>query len=171
MTIRRNSMRHLKDRELKQLVKEFVNQFPSSTESLHSVKHLEEEIIEGNLVFFTDGKPWIVRIQGRLLPSLKYDQVLFTLPKIVVDMGAVPHVANGAHIMRPGIRHIEGQFDKDGVVAILDEKYRKIIALGIAEQNSESTQSATKGRVITNIHYVGDPLWKSFTLSNRPKTD
>lgn len=164
-------MRHLKDRESKQVIREFMNQFPSSTKTLDSVKHLEEEMVEDSVVFFADGKPWIVRVQGRLLPSLKYDVVLGTLPKIVVDMGAVPHVANGAHIMRPGIRQIEGQFDKDDLVAICDEKYRKIIALGIAEEDAESMRSMTKGRVIANIHYVGDPLWKSFTLSNRPKME
>ncbi|MGD0423047.1 MAG: PUA domain-containing protein [Candidatus Bathyarchaeia archaeon] len=164
-------MRHLKDRESKQVIKEFVNQFPSSTDSLDSVKHLEEEMVEDSLVFFADGKPWIVRVQGRLFPSLKYDVVLVTLPKIVVDMGAIPHVANGAHVMRPGIRHIEGQFDKDDLVAIYDEKYGKIIALGIAEQDAESMRSMTKGRVIANMHYVGDPLWKSFTPSNRLKME
>lgn len=171
MNIARGSMRHLKDRESKQIIKEFVNRFPSSMESLESAKHLEEEMVEGSLVFFVDRKPWIVRVQGRLLPSLKYDLVLVTLPKIVVDMGAVPHIANGAQIMRPGIRQIEGRFNKDDLVAILDEKYRKIIALGIAEHDSETMGSMTKGLVITNIHYVGDPLWKSFTLSNRPKID
>lgn len=164
-------MRHLKDRESKQIIKGFMSQFPSSMESLDSVKHLEEEMVEDSLVFFADGKPWIVRVQGRLLPSLKYDLILGTLPKIVVDMGAVPHVANGAHVMRPGIRQIEGQFGKGDLVAIYDEKYRKIIALGLAEQDSESMRSMTKGRVIANIHYVGDPLWKSFTLSNRPKME
>jgi len=146
-----------------------VNQFPPSTESLDSVKHLEEEMVEDSSVFFADGEPWIVRAQGRLIPSLKYDVVLVTLPKIVVDMGAVPHIANGAHIMRPGIRHIEGEFHKDDVVAIYDEKYGKILALGIAELDAESMRSMTKGSVIANIHYVGDPLWKSFTLSNKLK--
>ena len=162
-------MRHLKDRESKQIIKEFMNRFPASTESLDSVKHLEEEIVEDSLVFFTDDKPWIVRIQNRFLPSLKYDQVLNSLPKIVVDMGAIPHIANGAQIMRPGIRQIEGQFSAEDVVVIVDEKYRKIIALGIAEADSEKMRSMTKGRVITNIHYVGDPLWKSFNPSNRLK--
>jgi len=171
MSIARYIMRHLKDRESKQIIKEFLTRFPSSGQSLDSVKHLEEEMVEDGLVFFTDGKPWIVRVQGRLLPSLKYDLVLVTLPKIVIDMGAVPHIANGAHIMRPGIRQIEGQFDNDDLVVILDEKYRKIIALGIAEKDSDTMRSMTKGRVITNIHYVGDPLWKSFTPSNRPKID
>jgi PUA-domain protein len=158
-------LRHLKDRESKQIIKEFVNRYPSSMESLNSVKHLEEQVVEDSAVFFVDGKPWIVRTQGQLLPSLKYDLIVNMLPKIVVDMGAIPHVANGAQIMRPGIRQIEGQFNKNDLLAILDEKHRKIIALGIAEMDSEMMRSLAKGRVITNIHYVGDPMWNSFTIS------
>ena len=158
-------LRHLKDRESKQIIKEFVNRYPSSIDSLNSVKHLEEQVVEDSAVFFVDGKPWIVRTQGQLLPSLKYDLIVNMLPKIVVDMGAIPHVANGAQIMRPGIRQIEGQFNKNDLLAILDEKHRKIIALGIAEMDSETMRSLAKGRVITNIHYVGDPMWNSFTIS------
>ena len=97
--------------------------------------------------------------------SLKFDAVLNTLPKVIVDMGAVPHVANGAQIMRPGIRQIEGRFVKDELIVILDEKYRKTIALGIAEVDSETMQSMTKGRVINNIHYVGDLLWNAFSTA------
>ena len=132
---------------------------------MNSVKHLEEQTVEESAVFFVDGKPWIVRIYGQLLPSLKFDSVVNMLPKIVVDMGAVPHVANGAQIMRPGIRLIEGQFKKDDLVAILDEKHRKVIALGVAEVDAQTMRSMDKGRVLTNAHYVGDPLWSSFAVS------
>jgi PUA-domain protein len=159
------ALRHLKDRESKQIIKEFMNRFPSSMQSLNSVKHIEEQTVEDGAVFFADGKPWIVRTQGRLFPSLKNDPVLNMLPKIVVDMGAIPHVANGAQIMRPGIRQIEGQFNKDDLVIILDEKHRKVIALGVAEIDSETMRAMTKGRVITNIHYVGDSLWNAFAMS------
>jgi len=162
-------MRHLKDRESKQIIKDFTTRFPASTKSLDLVRHLEEEMVEDNLVLFADDKPWIVRIQGRLFPSLKYDQVLVTLPKIIVDMGAVPHIANGAQIMRPGIRQIEGHFNRDDVIIIEDERHRKMIALGIAETDSEQMRTMTKGRVIANIHYVGDPLWQAF--ANKPETD
>ena len=164
-------MRHLKDRESKQIIKEFVNQFPSSRESLNAVEHLEEQKVEDNTVFFADNKPWILRVHGRLFPTLRYDSLVATLPKVVIDMGAVAHVANGAHVMRPGIRKIEGQFAKDDLVAIKDERYEKTIALGIAEQDAESMRTVTKGRVIANIHYVGDEAWKSFSISNTPKME
>lgn len=154
------AMRHLKDRESKQIIKEFINHFPSSADLLNS-KHLEELSVEDTSVFFADGKPWILRTKGILIPSLKFDAILATLPKIIVDMGAVPHVANGAPIMRPGIRQLEGHFSKGDLVAILDEKHRKTLALGVAGMDSETMQSVTKGRVIDNIHYVGDLVWNS----------
>jgi PUA domain protein len=159
------AMRHLKDRETKQIIKDFTTKYPSSVEPLSSVEHLEELTTEDALVFFADGKPWILRTTKGLLPSLKFEVVLNTFPKVIVDMGAVPHIANGAQIMRPGVRRIEGQFAKDELIVILDEKYRKTIALGIAEVDSETMQSMTKGRVINNIHYVGDPVWNAFSTA------
>jgi PUA domain protein len=129
------------------------------------VKHLGELTIEDASVFFADGKPLILHTSKGIFPSLKFEAVLSTLPKVIVDMGAVPHIANGAQIMRPGVRKIEGQFAKDDLVVILDEKHGKAIALGIAEINSDAMQSMTKGRVINNVHYVGDPVWRSFATA------
>jgi len=159
------AMRHLKDRETKQIIKDFTTKYPSSVEPLSSVEHLEELTTEDGVVFFADGKPWILRTTKGLLPSLKFEVVLNTFPKVIVDMGAVPHIANGAQIMRPGVSKIEGQFAKDELIVILDEKYRKTIALGIAEVDSETMQSMSKGRVINNIHYVGDPVWNAFSTA------
>ena len=159
------AMRHLKDRESKQIIKDFITKYPSSLDPLRLVEHLEELATEDALVFFADGKPWIIRTTKSLLQSLKFDAVLNTFPKVIVDMGAVPHIANGAQIMRPGISKIEGKFAKGELIVILDEKYRKTIALGIAEVNSEIMQSMTKGRVINNIHYVGDPVWNAFATA------
>jgi PUA-domain protein len=155
------ALRHLKDRESKQIIKEFTSRFPSSANFLNSTKHLEELSVEDTSVFFADGKPWILRTKGILIPSLKFDALLVTLPKVIVDMGAIPHVANGAPIMRPGIRQLEGHFSKGDLVAILDEKHRKTLALGIAGMDSETVQSMTKGRMIENMHYVGDVAWSS----------
>jgi PUA domain protein len=154
--------RHLKDKETRQLLKEFVQRFPSSEPTLRSTKAFEELSVAENLIFFADGKPIILRTQAGLLPSLKFDELINHLPKIVVDMGAVAHVVNGAQIMRPGIRQFRGDFAKGDLVVIVDEKFNKAIALGLAEMDSESMKLLSKGRVITNLHYVGDELWKSF---------
>jgi len=160
-------MRHLKGKESKQLIREFLEQYPASADSLNAAIHLEELIVPDGAIFFVDGRPLILRTKRGLIPSLKFDSVVNALPKVIVDMGAVRHVANGAQIMRPGIRQIEGRFSKDDLVAIQDEKYRKTIALGAAEVDSELMQSMDKGRVIDNIHFVGDDLWTSFSETSK----
>ncbi len=155
--------RHLKDKEAKQLVKEFIQQYPSSEQFLRSGKAVEEEIVGENRVFFVSGRPLILRTSFGFLPSLKFDEVINSLPKIVVDMGAVAHVANGANIMRPGIKEIRNDFAKGQLLLIVDEKFGKNIALGKGELDSGAMRAASKGRVIVNMHYVGDELWHSFT--------
>jgi len=145
------------------LLKEFIERFPSSEPTLRSAKSFEELSVEQSLIFFADGKPVILRTREMLFPSLKFDELINAMPRVVVDMGAVAHVANGAQIMRPGIRQFKGEFAKGELVVVADEKFNKAIALGVAEMDSEAMKSQTKGRVIQNIHYVGDELWKSFT--------
>jgi PUA domain protein len=154
---------HLKDREVRQLLKEFVQKYPSVEHSLRSAANFEELSVDKSSVFFVDGAPLILRTLGSLLPSLRFDELIDALPKIVVDMGAVAHVVNGAQIMRPGIRQFGNDFAKGDLVVIVDEKFGKKIALGLAETDSQAMKSLGKGRVITNLHYVGDELWKSFT--------
>lgn len=109
-----------------------------------------------------DQRPLIIRTKDLLLPSLRFDELINTLPKIVVDMGAVAHVANGAQVMRPGIKQIRGSFGKGDLVVIVDEKFGKAISIGIAEMDSNAMQSTSKGKVIANVHFVGDVLWQSF---------
>jgi PUA domain protein len=154
---------HLKDKEVRQLLKEFVEKYPSVERSLRSAENFEELSVDKSSVFFVEGAPLILRTEGGLLPSLKFDELINDLPKIVVDMGAVAHVVNGAQIMRPGIKQFDNDFAKGDLVVIVDEKFGKKIALGLAEMDSQAMKSLSKGRVITNLHYVGDELWKSFT--------
>lgn len=144
------------------MLKEFIERFPLSEPTLRSAEIFEELPVADSLVFFVDKRPLILRTQAGLLPSLKFDELINGLPKIVVDMGAVAHVANGAQIMRPGVKHFGDDFPKGDLVVIVDEKFNKAIALGFAEVDSETMKSLSKGRVITNLHYVGDELWKSF---------
>ena len=153
---------HLKDKEVRQLLKDFTGKFPSAGPALESAKNFEELSVDENSIFFVDGKPLILRTRAGLLPSLKFDELINALPKVVVDMGAVAHVVNGAQVMRPGIKEFGDDFANGDLLVIVDEKFGKKIALGLAEMDSQSMKSLSKGRVIANLHYVGDELWKLF---------
>lgn len=155
--------KHLKDKEAKQLLREFTQRYPSSESLLGSGREVEEQEVGENSIFFLNGKPLILRTKFGLLPSLKFDEFLNVLPRIIVDMGAVSHLVNGANVMRPGIRDIRKDFSKGDLLVIADEKFGKSIALGQADMDSSAMKTASKGKVIANLHYVGDELWKSFT--------
>lgn len=157
--------RHLKDKEAKQLLKEFAKQYPASEPHIRASKDIEEEVVGEDHVFFVSGRPLMLRTKLGFLPSLKFDEFINSLPKVVVDMGAVAHLANGAHIMRPGIKEILGDFKRADLLLVVDEKFGKSIALGKAEMDSGAMKAASKGKVIANLHHVGDELWKAFTVN------
>ncbi|MBI4980088.1 DUF1947 domain-containing protein [Candidatus Woesearchaeota archaeon] len=100
-------------------------------------------------------------LSERLIPHLKLLQARpELLKKIVVDMGAVKFMVSGADVMRPGIVEIEVGINKEDLVVIVDANNRKPLAVGIALFNSEEMQAMASGKVIKNVHYVGDELWR-----------
>lgn len=115
-------------------------------------KELKVVLVNQELSFFY--------YDDKLLPSLKLLQSKPNLLKhVVVDMGAVKFVVNGADIMRPGIVEISPEFDKDDFVVILDVNNKKPLAIGQAIFSSEEMQGMNAGKVIKSIHYVGDEIW------------
>ncbi|HUK27749.1 MAG TPA: PUA domain-containing protein [Candidatus Acidoferrales bacterium] len=157
------TLRRLKDKEARTIVREFVAHFPNSEATLRSSKVFDELLVGDGAVIVADGKPLILRTKRGVFPSLKFDVLIQSLPHVVVDMGAVAHIANGAHLMRPGIRNLSDDFGKGDLLVVVDEKYGKPIALGFADMDSVSMRLVTKGKVIDNFHYVGDDVWKSFS--------
>ncbi len=93
-----------------------------------------------------------------------FTEVVAKLPKVVVDMGAVRHVCNGAGVMAPGIVRYEGDFDKGGLVLVVDVKFGKTLALGEAQFGSEAAKTIKHGVVIKNVHFVSDEIWNAMKV-------
>jgi len=111
-------------------------------------------------IFIINGKPLFARSEGTFLPTLISNGVFSLLPRIVVDMGAVPHVCNGADLMAPGVVQIDGDFNIEDLLLIVDERHGKSLAIGVSLLNSHAMRKLKHGKVVKNIHYVGDRLWK-----------
>jgi PUA domain protein len=94
-----------------------------------------------------------------VLPTLLFHEVLQLLPKIVVNMGAVPHLCNGADIMAPGVVRIEKDYKQNDYVVITDERHDKPLALAVSLTDSSTARSLKHGKIASNVHYVGDDLW------------
>jgi len=122
---------------------------------------VETEMVKSSEVIFVDGQPVAFRREGHFVPVLTNMAALEKMPRITVDMGAVAHVVGGADIMAPGIRKVEGTFGEGGLVVVIDEKYGKFLSVGRALLASEALVVTKKGKVIVNIHYVGDPVWET----------
>lgn len=135
------------------------------------------ELIDDKLIF-VDGKPFFFYAQkasalfgtpksfgfhgfeDKIVPTLKLLLENNFLKKITVDMGAVKFVASGADIMRPGVVEIEDGIKKDEFVSIVDVNNKKPLAIGVALFSSEELREMKEGKVIKNVHYVGDEIWK-----------
>ena len=122
------------------------------------VELLEEEGMYK--IILLNKKPSFFYFENKIVPTLKFLQENNVLKKITVDMGAVKFVVNGADIMRPGIVEIETGIAKDEFVCVIDKNNKKPLAVGIALFDGNEMQAMKSGKVIKNIHYVGDELWK-----------
>ena len=111
-------------------------------------------------VMYVDDVPILFEFEGKWLPLLKLVMANNPYKKITVDMGAIRFVAGGADIMRPGVVAIEEGISSGDIVSIVDQKFGKVLAIGIALFNSADMRAATSGKVVKNAHAAGDKLWE-----------
>jgi PUA domain protein len=64
-------------------------------------------------------------------------------------------------VLRPGITAFD-PFKKGDVVAVKDQTHGKMLAVGLALEDSEAAKSLVKGYVIDNLHYIGDKVWEAY---------
>jgi PUA-domain protein len=115
-------------------------------------------------IFVMNKQPIFFYFGEKLLPTLNLilqeDNIYSLFPKVVVDMGAVRFVLNGADIMRPGIVSIDTFSDGDFIL-VVDVKYKKPLAIGRALFDSEKMKTLDSGKVVQNIHYLNDKIWNA----------
>ncbi|NDB32825.1 MAG: RNA-binding protein [Nitrososphaeria archaeon] len=101
-----------------------------------------------------------IKIGENYLPFLSDSVTLAKFPSVMVDMGAVKFMCNGANVMRPGIRSF-GEFEKGQIVCIIEESQKKSLAVGRALVSSQEMAQMSKGIVIENLHYISDKYWEA----------
>ncbi len=157
--------RAMKSSEAKQLLQDFQRKFPSFMVGREARQFIQEVLVDDGRLFLIDNRPFAISAGGGLFPTLSNEEILKALPSIIVDMGAIPHICNGADIMRPGIKEIHGEFESGAVLLVKDLKFAKPIAIGIAETSSETMRTTPKGKAAKNVHYVGDQFWEAMKKS------
>jgi PUA domain protein len=152
----------IKSKESKRLLLEISKRLDFNLDAFFSFKS-KVEIVEAQAgkLYLIEGKPLFFKTSNLVMPTLLYEDFSYNLPRIVVDMGAVPYVCKGANVMVPGIVRVEGDFEKGSLVLIVDEKYAKSLALGDSLYSSEEIRKMTKGVVVKSLHFVSDKIWNT----------
>lgn len=152
----------LKEKEARKLFLDFSQRFKVDAEGLFGPKpRVEVNETEVAEIFIVNERPLLARSGGAVFPTLTFDEVLSFLPRIVVDMGAVPYVCKGADVMAPGVVSIEGDFDENDFLLVVDERHGKPLMIGVALFDSQGVKNLKHGKIVRNIHHVGDKLWKA----------
>lgn len=105
-----------------------------------------------------------IEINNYLIPNLKMARKMnLIVPKIVVDLGAIKFVTNGADIMRPGITEISDDVLEGDLVVIVEERKGSPLSFGKAMYDAVDMKQMSSGKCIKNIHWLKDK-WFQFTL-------
>ena len=118
-------------------------------------------MVEGDISYIkVDGEPSFFYDDNIIVPTLKYLLKDCFLKTITIDMGAVKFIASGADVMRPGIVSIDEGIIENELVAIVDVKNKKPLAIGNALYTTNDMNALTEGKCVKSIHYIGDSIWK-----------
>jgi len=149
----------LREKDARAILRDVSSRLQLAKDAFGSKPRVEKVQIGGEELILIDGKPVILKKSGQLVPTLRFDAALERLARAVVDMGAVPHICNGADVMVKGIKKVDRDFVRGALVVIVDETYGKPLAIGEALVDSSSIREMEKGKVLHNLHFVGDNVW------------
>ncbi len=151
----------LSKRETSELLGKIGSAWPSETvPNVKSIKVYEAD--EGKRLLVANDQVVGVQIGEYILPFVgASSEILSHFPTVTVDMGAVKFVCNGAKVMRPGITSFDS-FKKGEIVLVKDTVHGKILASGLALEESETAKAMQKGYVVDTLHYISDELWEEF---------
>jgi PUA-domain protein len=116
--------------------------------------------VDPNPIILVDGQPVIMLIDDLPFPTLKGAMTLDLKSNyVVVDMGAVKFMANGADVMSPGVVDADPNIKEGYTVIIVDETHRKPLAVGISVISGSEMVENDKGKATKTIHHIGDKIW------------
>jgi len=143
--------------ETAQVIKEISSQWKIK---LPKIKNLKFHYFDDDVIIISGTGLKAIKTGDSYLPFLTETEILKKFPYVMVDMGAVKFMCNGANVMRPGITNYT-QFEKDSVVCIIEESQNKFLAVGKSCVISTEMESMSKGEIVKNMHYISDKYWES----------
>ncbi len=128
-------------------------------QELPKIKNLKVYFIDDNSKLIIGTGITILKINDDYLPFLNQTEILEKFPNVMVDMGAVKFMCNGANVMRPGIKKYT-EFRINDIICVIEESQHKFLAVGKAITDSSELENISKGEIIKNLHYISDKYWE-----------
>ena len=63
--------------------------------------------------------------------------------------------------MIPGVKEIDSNIKKGEIICVVDETHSKPLAICRALFDADEMKEKKEGKVLENIHWIGDKRWKS----------
>ena len=146
--------------ETAEVIKDISNQWKLD---IPKIKNLKFHYMDDEIIIITGTNLKAIKIDDAYIPFLSETDILKKFPYVMVDMGAVKFMCNGANVMRPGITKFS-DFKKDDLVCVVEESQNKFLAVGKSCVDSNELETLSKGEVIKNLHYISDKYWESGKL-------
>lgn len=127
---------------------------------LPKTKNIKMVTLKRSELLLVDDEPVLVHVEGIFIPYLDALNRFSGYGVVTVDKGAVKYIANGADVMRPGIVSYT-TFKAGDIVVVRVEEYGNPIAVGKALVDSEALSSMERGKVVENLHHIGDEAWNT----------
>ena len=154
----------IKSTEIKVLKTDILNQFDEQFIDQIFPKKCRIEVIHteaGDILYAVNNELKLWKSKDGYIPVLT---LLLSkhvkLKTVIVDMGAIRFVTNGADIMRPGITQIDPEIKKGEIIQIVDETHNRSLAVGRAMFDAAEMEQKSAGKVVKNIHTIKDSVWE-----------
>ncbi len=132
----------------------------SASNLLQETSDIEEVKTDKGKFLIKEGKASFFLYEGIYIPTIHYLRgVDSILPKVIVDIGAIRFITNGADVMAPGIVHFDDDIKTNTIVSIHEEKAESILGIGLSLLNSQDFKKTKKGKVVKLLHYLKDDIW------------
>ena len=162
---------YLSKKGTKSLLNTIAKLYPNHLRFLKTIEKVEEASIKDPpiKVYIINDIASYILINNTIIPSLillysivtkeGVEAILKDGKYVVVDEGAIKPILRGADVMAPGIIDYT-EFKEDDIVIVLEPKEHKPLAITRALISVEKERMPKKGKVLENLHYVGDRIWK-----------
>lgn len=144
-------MRTLKSRDKLAIGERFPELGIDKKSALQYDEKLGAYFLDGSLVLIEAGDDLVPYLKTKAIDASRY-------PEAVVDMPAVPYMAKGADLLRPGIVSFSA-WEAGDVIRVTDERNRVTLAYMRALVSSEEAKAMEKGKIAKSLHHVGDRWW------------